>query len=286
MSKVAKTVRAAVKRVIPEQIIAARAAVNGYRDKLGTRPNLLFPSKFTEKVQWRKVFVRDKRLPLLADKVLVKDFVKDRIGAEHVIPTLWHGEVLPPRHQRAWPIPFVVKANHGCGFNAFVRSPAECDWDRIEQTTAAWLETKYGEWGGEWMYSVIKRQLLVEPFVGKDSCFPFDYKVWVFNGVAHFVQVDTDRETLHKRAMFDRDWVRLNFQVTHPLSERRIERPVSLDEILKFSEMLASGFDFVRVDFYEIDGVPKFGEMTFYPEAGYGRFLPNDMDVKVGSLWH
>jgi hypothetical protein len=50
------------------------------------------------------------------------------------------------------------------------------------------------------------------------------------------------------------------------------------------AEVLARGFPFVRVDFYEIDGRPRFGEMTFYPQSGNFR-MPREYDLQVGAMW-
>ena len=58
----------------------------------------------------------------MSDKVLIKDFVSQKLGNEYVIPTLWHGTKLPPRDSRTWPKPYVIKANHGSTWNIFVRS--------------------------------------------------------------------------------------------------------------------------------------------------------------------
>ena len=51
------------------------------------------------------------------------------------------------------------------------------------------------------------------------------------------------------------------------------------------AETLAAGFDFVRVDLYEIDGRPLFGEMTFYPGSGLDRFAPVTLDDRMGRDW-
>ena len=55
--------------------------------------------------------------------------------------------------------------------------------------------------------------------------------------------------------------------------------------MIRAAESLAEDFEFVRVDFYEIDGQPKFGEMTFYPDGGIGKFRPDFYDLKFGELW-
>ena len=215
---------------------------------------------------------------------LVKDFVRDRLGSEWLIPTLWQGERLPPLEQRTWPVPFVVKANNGSGWNVFVRQESDLNWSDIERLVEQWRTTAYGGIG-EWLYGEIKPALLVEPFIGNLAEFPIDYKLWTFGGKVKLIGVDTDREHDHKRAMFDTDWRRLPFTVEYPSDRRLIPRPLSLERMIKAAEILAEDFPFVRVDFYEVAGAPKFGEMTFYPTSGFGEFDPPDWDAKVGTLW-
>ena len=89
------------------------------------RANIRRPVRFTEKVVHRKIFDRDARLPMMVDKIAVKEFVASRLGSEFVTPTLWSGERLPPLHERNWPIPFVIKTNNGSGTNVFVRNASE-----------------------------------------------------------------------------------------------------------------------------------------------------------------
>ena len=96
---------------------------------------------FNELVQDRKLRSRDTRLRALADKVRVQAFVADRIGAEWVIPTFWHGSALPVQPQ--WQRPFVVRTRHGCNQNAFVRTGEE-DWQVIRCKAARWLGKTYG----------------------------------------------------------------------------------------------------------------------------------------------
>lgn len=247
--------------------------------------SLIYPRTFSEKVQRVKIFNRDPRLPQRENKILVKDFVKERLSAEWVIPTLWSGEFLPSIEQRNWSIPFVIKANNGCGWNIFVRQESDLNWPRIECLAQEWRRIPFGTELGEWLYEHINPALLVEPFIGEHSKLPTDYKLWTFNGNVQFIQVDTDREHNHKRAMFDIGWNRLPFTVGYPFDPETIPKPQSLDRMIKAAEMLAEDFPFVRVDFYEIRGIPKFGEMSFYPGSGLESFDPPEWDARAGALW-
>ena len=106
----------------------------------------------------------------------------------------------------------------------------------------------------------------------------------MFGGRVHYIYVDTERETNHRRVFFDRNWSRQEFTFKYPLETRDIERPVSLEMMIQAAEILGRDWSFVRVDFYEVGGKPKFGEMTFYPESGCEKFEPVHYDYEFGDL--
>ncbi len=244
----------------------------------GRLPDLDMPVTFTEHVQHRKLNVHDIRMPPLADKLRSKDVVADRIGAQWVIPTLWQGTELPRRPE--WPIPFVVKARHGCNQTAFVFS-ADTNWDRIRRKAARWMSGDYGTWLDEWIYPHIPRGILVEPFIGEGRQLPIDYKFYVFAGRVEYVQVHLDRAGRHRWIVFDRNWRR----VSSPTSDADPSPPEHLEQMTEAAEELGSDFDFVRVDLYEVGGRPYFGEMTFYPGSGLDPFDPVSLDRVVGEHW-
>lgn len=248
----------------------------------GYLPDLARPSTFNELVQARKLHDRDPRLPLLADKIEAKAHVARRLGPEWVIPTLWRGTSLPDRPE--WPLPFVLKSSHGCCQCAFVRTGDE-DWPALRRRAQSWLKRRYGGVLDEWLYSQIEPRLLVEPFVGRQGALPVDYKFFVFGGRAEFVQVDTDREHGHKRVIFDRSWRPLACALQYPLERREIAPPASLPRMIAAAEALGRGFDFVRVDLYEVDERPMFGELSFYPGSGLDRFRPARFDALFGEHW-
>lgn len=241
-------------------------------------PRLAQPARFTEFVQHRKLFDRDPRLATFSDKVTVKQLVADRIGQHWVTPTLWHGTTLPAKP--VWPFPFVVKSLHGCNQRAFVRSGNE-DWGAILRLSQRWMRRPYGQWLDEWLYTQIPRGLLVEPFIGSNGKLPLDYKLYVFGGRVAYIQVHLDRETRHRWILFDRGWQR----VSSPTADADPAAPGSLGRMIAAAETLGQGFDFVRIDFYEIDGEPRFGEMTFYPGSGLDPFDPPELDLMLGKLW-
>ena len=241
-------------------------------------PDLANPATFTELVQQRKLVGRDQRMVMLADKVAVKSFVTETLGADWVIPTYWQGT--EPPETPHWPLPFVLKSRHGCNQNMFFRESIK-GWPSAREKAKVWLKRRYGWWLDEWIYAGIPRGLLVEPFVGEGGALPVDYKIYTFGGRATHIQVHLDRENRHRWILFDRSWRR----VSSPTADPDPAPPVSLNKMLGAAEQLGTGFDFVRVDLYEIDGRPLFGEITFYPGSGLDKFAPVSLDAELGKLW-
>ena len=240
-------------------------------------PNLFNPRRFSELVQLRKLNDHDPIMPIMADKIAAKKHVGRILGKKWIIPTYWSGRHLP--EQPAWPYPFILKASHGCNQNIICRN--QVDWKKARRRSAKWLQAPYGLWLDEWAYRDIPRNYIVEPYLGTASEVPIDYKIYVFGGKAVFIQVHLNRYSNHRWILFDRQWNQLSMMGDSDLPPA----PKNLDKILDSAEKIAADFDFARIDFYEIDGEPKFGEVTFYPGSGLDPFDPLELDSKIGALW-
>lgn len=250
-----------------------------------TFPNLRQPRTLNEKIQFRKLFVTDPRFSLYADKVKVKEVVADLLGPEYVIPTLWHGKRLPLVGERTWPVPFVMKSNHASGWNSFVRNESEKDWRKLEADFDRYISTPWNPWANEPWYNDIERQVLIEPIIGDPVAGLNDYKFFTFDGKVKSIQVDLDRFTDHTRNYFDADWNLQEFGVLLRRTNAVVPKPRYLREMVAAVEKLGASFDFARIDFYELDSGPKFGEMTFSPGSGMEPFTPSRYDRVLGDFW-
>lgn len=241
-------------------------------------PKLDTPATFTEFVQARKLAGADREMVRMADKLVAKRLVAAQLGCDWIIPTLWHGTSLP--EVPPWPTPFVVKARHGCNQTAFVLDET-ADWAAVRRRAARWMQSAYGYWLDEDLYAGIPRGLIVEPFVGAAPALPIDYKFYVFGGRVAYVQVHLGRGGRHRWILLDRQWRRVSAQTSDPDPHR----PVTLARMITAAERLGAERDFLRVDLYEIDGRPMFGEMTFYPGSGLDPFEPVSLDAALGEQW-
>ena len=249
-----------------------------YRFRHGRWPDLDNPQTFTELVQARKLAGVDAAMSRMADKVTAKRIVAAELASDWIIPTLWSGTDLPAMPE--WRAPFVVKARHGCNQTAFVLDDS-ADWAAIRRRAARWMRSAYGYWLDEEIYAAIPRGLIVEPFVGAPPVLPVDYKFYVFGGRVEYVQIHLGRGGRHRWILLDRQWRR----VSAASADADPPHPVSLARMIAAAETLAAERDFLRVDLYEIDGRPLFGEMTFYPGSGLDRFDPVSLDSTLGAHW-
>ena len=249
-------------------------------------PNLFRPTTFNERIGAAMLLQRHPQWVRLTDKVEVKKLGAERLGPEWIIPTLWTGKALPPRGQRNWPRPYVIKANNGSSRNIFVRSPADEDWDAIETTCRRWMARPYSPAKGEWQYLKIPPRLLVEPLLpGPDGQDIDNYRLWCFDGAVTYVQLSTQRDGAWHTAFYHPDWTRAPFAYVWPIDPLSRPPPPSLAAMLDGAAKLAAGLPFARVDLYDVDGRPRFGEITLPPSAGFGRFSPPQADAELGILW-
>ena len=114
-----------------------------------------------------------------------------------------------------------------------------------------------------------------------------DYKWFCFNGEPLFCQVIQNRSTKETIDFFDTNWKHQPFIGLNPSAGQAPTappKPADLDEQIMIAKRLSSGIPFVRVDLYSINNKPFFGEMTFYPMSGFGRFSPVDWNTTIGRM--
>ena len=98
------------------------------------------------------------------------------------------------------------------------------------------------------------------------------------------IQVDRDRFTRHTQVLYDEGWNAIDGTVAAEQGEP-IARPVALASMVEAAVLLSMGVDFVRVDLYEIDGKPYFGELTNSPNKGLSPFRPPSLDLDLGAYF-
>lgn len=257
-----------------------------YKIKTGRRLNLKKPQRYSEKLQWYKLYYRDEIMTKCADKYSVREYIKDK-GLENILNKLY--AVYDNAEQIEFdklPKKFVIKTTNGSGTNILCKNKNEILRNDIKEKLNKWLVRDYYSAGREWAYKDIVPKIIIEEYL-EDKSNKFeginDYKFLCFNGKVKYIVLDVDRNVDHKRNIYDVNWKLMDVSTDHNNISIEIEKPKGLDEMLKVANILAKDFPCVRVDLYWVNSRVYFGELTFYPWTGYINFNPDEFDYKLGK---
>lgn len=278
--------RRMIMRFFSSRLFSDKASIKiKYFLYFGKRINLKNPVTFNEKANWMKLYYRKPIMTDMADKYAVKEMVSGIIGEEYVIPTIAIYDSWDELDFSKLKTPFVMKTNHSSGVIAVVKDYKDFDIKKTKKRFVKSLKENYFYHCREWPYKNIKPRIIIEQFIkdSKEDNLPV-YKFFCFNGEPYLVQTikndKTDHETID---YFDMDWKLLNLTQNFANSDIPLNRPSNFDEMKKLAAKLSIGFPFVRVDLYSVDGHIYFSEFTFFSDAGYQRFHPDEWDEILGK---
>lgn len=256
-----------------------------YRYHTGKRLKLNPPIRYNEKLQWIKLYDRNPRYTDLVDKYKVKTIVAKTIGEEYVVPLLAVWDRPEQISISKLPKRFVLKTNHDSKGVLICKDKMSFDLDYAKAFFSSHMRHNGYSYGREWPYKNVERKIIAEQFLDAKSEDLVDYKVMCFNGKARLIQLHQGRFTDHyTHDIFDVEWNRQPFnQFGEKASDKVVEKPIFLDEMIRLSEKLAFGIPHVRVDWYYVDNHLFFGEMTFFDASGYLDFIPEKYNEIIGS---
>ena len=244
------------------------------------------PKTFNEKMQWMKLYDNDPLKTQLSDKYLVREWVKEKIGEKYLIPLYGVWNSFDEINFNLLPQQFVLKTNHGCGYNIIVKNKTELNIEEAKNKISKWLNTNYAFYSGfEFLYMNFKPKIIVEKYLENFDGEIYVYKVFYFNGKAESIMFLNDRQRHLKMSFYDLNWNKLNYVYSYPLNKDIFPRPKNLNLLIELAEKLAADFPHVRVDFYILnDSTIKFGEMTFSSLSGTCKWNPPEQDRIFGDL--
>ena len=261
-----------------------------FRHVYGFRPDFVRPRLFSEKLWSRMLHSRDPRLTWICDKLKVREYVASRVGSGCLIPLIWSGKEPEDIPFDKLPARFVMKANHGSGYNVIVTDKSRLDQEAAKQRLRIWLRENFAldkYLGAAWGYKNIERRITVESFIGAADHPPADFKFYCFSGRVELLTLHVNRYEGLKSMTLNRDYERLKFDSGFRHQDIEYPRPANYEVMVGLAEDLAAEFDFIRVDLYSDAGMVYFGELTPYP-VGVSQFYSFDissLDQPLGEKW-
>ena len=263
-----------------------------YRIKMGRKLNLKKPKRFTEKLQWYKLYYKDLLMVQCVDKYDVRKYVEDK-GLGHILNECYGVyETVEEIDFNQLPNQFVLKDTLGGGGAEviLVKDKATADLEQIKAQLQQWVGQNHRIRGGgrEWpYYSGKKHRIIAEKYLTQpDDDLP-DYKFFCFGGEVHYLYLMQNYRANHAQgrlSFFDKQFnllpaCRNDFS---PI-EQQPPKPVGYEEMVQMAEILSQDFPHVRVDFFNLDGKILFGELTFTTASGYIPFQPDSFDFEMGE---
>lgn len=258
-----------------------------YYLQTGKKLNIRNPKTYNEKIQWYKLYHRDDRMTICADKIKVREYVISKKLNEILIPIYGTYYSISELNINSLPKSFVLKANNDSGSNIIVKDIKFHNTKKIKRKAKEWLKFGGVSYGREWAYYGIKPGIICEKYLDdpNSELGLLDYKFFCFRGRPQVVQVDFLRETNHKRNIYDLNWSLIDSRITYENYCGEVKKPANFDRMIEIASILSRDFPHARVDLYNINGKIYFGEITFYHGSGYEKFYPEEFGNVMGEFW-
>jgi hypothetical protein len=273
----------------PHRFAGWRDAIRAVQDKYiaayGQPPRIFRPRRFSEKMQWRKLFDRNPNFTIFCDKLATRDYIAALIGTEYLTPLYWTGGAEEIPFDQLTP-PYFLKSTHASGHVLHVTEAVLQDRAAITAQAAEWLRMCFFTINGEPGYRNVPRRLIAEQaVVTADGAPPDERRLFIFNGkVAIINSVFVEDGKVRNGAFHTRDWQKLDWYFTR-IPPHDVSRPRRLAEMIRIAEQLANGIDQLRVDFFDCGNKFFVGELTVYSWSGLNPITPDEADLTLGRHW-
>lgn len=278
------------KQYIPKRFLVKRYA----RKKTGKSINLRTPVTFNDKLGWLKLFYRDEQMRTCTDKASVRNYVES-CGLGFLLNECYG--VYDSAEDIDWdslPNKFVLKdtlSGDSLGV-LLVFDKASLNVKETKEKISRWIERSsfMTTDSGNWIHEARRARIIAEKLlIGDEKGDLPDYKFFCFNGkvyCSYFIQHATTKvnRSEGELGILDRDfrllpaW-RADF---NRLTEQPV-KPKNYEKMVEYAEILSKPFPHVRVDFYDIDGIIIFGELTFFTNSGAVQHKPDSFDLELGK---
>lgn len=263
-----------------------QALILWYEHNTGEALRLENPQTINEKIQWLKLYNQTELKIQLSDKYLSRNYISEITGEEFLIPILgvWNN----PNEIDFSKLPnqYVLKCNHGCGYNIIVKNNKKTNKIKIKNKLNRWLKEDYSlKNGAELQFKNIEKKIIAEEYL-EDSRGNLDsYKVLCFNGTPKYILSDKrDSNNKKTRDIYDLNWELQNFTIGYSNSGIITQPPANIDKMIDAAKKLSKNFYFARIDFYNIDHKLYIAQITFSPAGGIQKFTPVEYNLKLGQM--
>ena len=238
-----------------------------YKMMAGKVLNLDNPKSFDDKLQWLKLYDHNPFYSTIVDKYEAKKYIAGRLGEEYVPRLLGLWDDFDEIDFSSLPSSFVLKCTHDSGGVVICPDKNNFDYKRAERIIERSMKRNFFLQKREWPYKNVKHRIIAEEYLSDDSGEDeglVEYNFLCFNGEPKVMYIANDIKEDSHEDFFDMDFHHLPLQMGYPMAPVCPKKPRSFEKMKEIAQILSKDFLHIRVDFFEIDGRPYVGELTFY----------------------
>ena len=256
-----------------------------FLSEMGYKLNLKNPKTFNEKLQWLKLHDRNPEYTKMVDKYEVREYIKEKIGEEYLIPLIGVYDKFDDIDFSKLPNKFVIKTTHGCGGGEICHDKSLLNLKTLKSEINKSLKHNYFYNHREYPYKNVHPRIIVEQLLeNNDGSKLIEYNIFCFNGIPKYILVCYgDKRKNRYNDYYDINLNKLNIKIKYMSSSEVHKFPKEIHKMIELSKILSKNIPNLRVDFYFANGKIYVGELTFYHWAGFLNFEPKDENLKWGS---
>lgn len=244
------------------------------------------PLTYNEKINCEKVKMANEIHKKLVDKLLVRDWIKQKIGEKYLTKLYGVWEDADEINFESLPNAFVLKMNNASNRNIVVRDKSKINQEVVRRQLKVWKQFNFAFDAYELQYRDIVPMIICEEYLDGVADSVYDYNVYCFHGQPEYIWcIKGSHKPDCKASFYNTNWELMPFSYGYPKDNDLAPRPNNLEQMLEISRILSRDFKHVRVDLYNLpNGDIFFGEMTFTTWGGLKRFIPDEWDSIFGNL--
>ena len=122
---------------------------------------------------------------------------------------------------------------------------------------------------------------MIEEYLrNQDGSGPLNYKFWCFAGVPEVIHISNCADV--HTSFFDTEWNHLDLSTERRTPRPALAKPINFEQMLLIASQLSAGFDFVRVDLYNMMGKYILESLPLRLWPASSKLRPESWDLALG----
>ena len=156
--EILRTIYYSILKILPTKWVVNIENLRTYGKFVNTKN----PEYYGEKIQCLKLNGKLKKYSDFVDKYKVRKYVKEKVGEEYLIPLIEVFEKPEEINYNKLPNSFVLKLNHGSGYNIIVKDKSKLDINKTNKQLNKWLKEDYYKIKKENQYKNVVKKIIYE----------------------------------------------------------------------------------------------------------------------------